>query len=403
MADNTHVPDKLHAYTLQVRHMMHELISLDLSRVVSIEALDDVAVEANGMVIPIQIKSVQSDNNPIANRSIVFWKTLFNWFQYVNNGDIPLNIAVFQYIAVANRTIEPGSVPELFAKANTAEMARIALLNAKDALWGVRDELKGQVPDSYSRYLEVLFSPLNKNIVEKIIQLIQIKIYVNNYDVMLYERFCSQTIPPEYAKELFIYMLGWIHEQVNAETKDGKSAYIYCKDFRDALIAQIRGRDLNKAFSWVALQPSDKETRLELERHDTYIKQLSFIELDNSQKLQAASDYLRTSAEKTIWADLGIVIPQSFDEYHDTLFRMWDNQSHLSSLTPAKSNVEAGKRLYFICQDAVQHTKVQGKDTPSFFGAGSLHGLANEPSNEPRIGWHPTYKELFMTGDEVRG
>lgn len=37
MSDKTHVPDKLHGYTLQVRHMLYELISLDLDKIVSIE------------------------------------------------------------------------------------------------------------------------------------------------------------------------------------------------------------------------------------------------------------------------------------------------------------------------------------------------------------------------------
>lgn len=403
MKGNTHVPDKLHGYTLQVRHMMYELISLDLKRVVSIEALDDVAVESNGMVIAGQIKSVQSDNNPVANRSVVFWKTLYNWFQYVKNGDIPLNNAIFQFIAIANKSIESGTIPESFAEANSAEMARVALLKAKDILWGMENELKSEVPNSYREYLEVLFSPTNLGIVEQIIQSMQIHIYVNDYDVKLYEKFCSQTIPPEYAEELFIYMLGWIHERVNAETKKGEPAYILCKDFRDALQTQIRGRDLNKAFSWVAVQPSKKETRSELERHDTYTKQLVFIELDDSLKLQAASDYLRTSAEKTIWAERGIVTWQSFNEYHDRLARMWGNQMQLVSLTPAQSNVEHGKRLYFICQEAAQGIKVQGNDTPEFFGAGSLHALANEPPEEPRIGWHPIYKELLKSGGEFSG
>lgn len=47
MSDNTHVPDKLEGYMLQVRHALYELICLD-ERVVSVEAYDDVAVEKEG-------------------------------------------------------------------------------------------------------------------------------------------------------------------------------------------------------------------------------------------------------------------------------------------------------------------------------------------------------------------
>lgn len=44
MAGNTHVPDKLEGYMLQVRHALFELISVD-DRIVSVEAYDDVAIE----------------------------------------------------------------------------------------------------------------------------------------------------------------------------------------------------------------------------------------------------------------------------------------------------------------------------------------------------------------------
>lgn len=73
MPNRTLVPDKLQGYLLQVRHMLYELISVD-DRIVSIEKLDDVAVEADGKVIAEQVKSVTSANNPIAERSSVFWK-----------------------------------------------------------------------------------------------------------------------------------------------------------------------------------------------------------------------------------------------------------------------------------------------------------------------------------------
>ena len=77
MSNKTLVPDKLQGYLLQVRHMLYELISVD-DRVVSVEKLDDVAVEIEGQVIAEQVKSVTSANNPIAERAPVFWKTLYN-------------------------------------------------------------------------------------------------------------------------------------------------------------------------------------------------------------------------------------------------------------------------------------------------------------------------------------
>lgn len=64
MPNKTLVPDKLQGYLLQVKHMLFELISVD-DRVVSVEKLDDVAVETDGKVIAEQVKSVTSANNPL--------------------------------------------------------------------------------------------------------------------------------------------------------------------------------------------------------------------------------------------------------------------------------------------------------------------------------------------------
>ena len=401
MAGNTHVPDKLHGYTLQVRHMMCELISLNLEKIVSVEALEDVAVESEDSVVAEQIKSVQSGNNPIADRSEVFWKSLYNWYQYIKNGDLLLNNTTFRLVVISNRNVTAGVIAETFHAANTDEEAKAALKTAQETLWGMKNELKAQVPSGYSSYLDIIFNAGNSAIVTQIVKAMQIEIHPSNYDEDFYKRFCSQPIPPEYAEELFTYMLGWVYERVNAKTKHGLPAYIQCKDFRDALQSQIRRYNQNGILASVATRPSENETQKELDRQDIYLKQLGLIELDVSDKLKAANDFLRTSAEKTAWAERGIVAPQSFDDYNDGLLRIWSTQSRLVSLTPSSTNIQSGQRLYLICQDAVRTTKVQGNDTPEFFGAGSLHSLANEPPQEPLIGWHPTYKDLLKANGDA--
>ena len=73
MEDRTHVPDKLEAYLLQVRYALFELLSYD-NRIVSVEAIDDVAVETDSEIIAEQTKNVLSSNNPLNNKAVAFWK-----------------------------------------------------------------------------------------------------------------------------------------------------------------------------------------------------------------------------------------------------------------------------------------------------------------------------------------
>ena len=397
MADNTHVPDKLYGYTLQVRHMMNELISLDLEQIVSVEALEDVAIESEHGVIVEQIKSVQSSNNPVADRADVFWKTIYNWLHYVKNGNLSLDKTIFRIIVNSNRAINMGDIPSFFNAASDEKDAETAIKYARDSLWGSTGELKSQIPTGYSHYLDEIFDPKNKPLVVQIIKNMQIMIYKLDYDDSLYKKFCSQTIPDEYAQELFIYMLGWVYEQVNKQIKDGHASFIKCKEFRDELQALVRRYNQNAMLASISVKPNENDTKRELDRQDTYIKQLGFIDADMSEKLRAANDYLRTSAEKTIWAERGIVVSKSFDEYYDSLIRIWNNQNRLTGLSPGSTDAETGQKLYYSCQDAVRSIKVQGKDTPDFFGAGTLHALANYPPEEPQIGWHRHYKKLLKT------
>lgn len=119
MTNKTHAVGQLQGYMLQVRHMLFELISLD-DIVVSVEKLDDVAVESpEGDVIVEQLKSVTSDSNPATNRSIVFWKTLYNWFDYVRNGSLVLDKTIFRMVVVSNHELDVGDIAGQFHGALT--------------------------------------------------------------------------------------------------------------------------------------------------------------------------------------------------------------------------------------------------------------------------------------------
>jgi hypothetical protein len=400
MPNRTLVPDKLQGYLLQVKHMLLELISLD-DRIVSVEMLDDVAVEVNGTVIAEQIKSVTSNNNPIAERSPVFWKTLYNWCTYIEDGSLPSD-AILKFVVVANRNIEPGDIQNTFANAQTNEEAQSALESAKATiLLGSRTDdsvdAYEQLPESYRDYMKYLFDDVKKETVYGIIKAMDIEIHTDTYDADLLELFCNQTIPEEYADVLLTHMLGWVTRQVESFTKDNRPAFILASEYRKELNSQIRASNDGSILRAVSTQPSVAEIGNEFERFDTYIKQLRLIDIDRTTLIGSVSDYLRTKIEKTEWAQRGIVTADSFDDYHDALCRTWTNQKRLSETQYGSEPIKCGQVIYSNCSQQSSSQKLQGVETPSFFGNGSLQGLANDIDNDgaPRIGWHPQYKDLL--------
>jgi hypothetical protein len=368
---------------------------------VSIEMLDDVAVEVEGTVISEQIKSVTSDNNPISERSPIFWKTLYNWCTYIEKGSLPSD-AILRFVVVANRSLSPGDIQNTFAIAQTDEEAfnareiAISTILSNDNTADSVDAYK-LLPDSYREYVKYLFDDSRKEIVCGIIKSMSIEIHKDTYDNDLLELFCRQTIPEEYADVLLTHMLGWVTRQVESFTKDNRPAFIAASEYRRELNSQIRASNVGSILRAVSTQPSTAEIGSEVERFDVYIKQLKLIDIDETTLIEAASDFLRTKVEKTEWAQRGIVTADSFDDYHDALCRTWTNQKRLSEIQYGSEPVKCGQILYSNCSQQSSSQKLQGVETPSFFGNGSLQGLANDIDNDgaPRIGWHLQYKDLL--------
>ena len=402
MPNRTLVPDKLQGYLLQVRHMLYELISVD-DRFVSIEKLDDVAVEADGKVIAEQVKSVTSANNPIAERSSVFWKTLYNWCTYIETGALPSG-AIMRFVVVSNGIVTPGSIQASFMNACSDSDAQKALADAKKSILGTAQDnfatdMYAALPDSYREYIRYLFDGNRTKIVCDMIKSMEIEIHNNTYDEDLLNRFSNQVgLPAEYVDLLLTDMLGWVTQTVESFTKDNKPAYISAAEYRKALNTQIRAYNTNAVLRAVSQVPSKDEQSGEIERLDTYIRQLQLVEMDDATLYEAASDFLRAKIDKIEWAQRGIVHAQSFEDYHDALYRIWTNQKQLMGLQYRTDAIACGKAVYFKCRNDSAQQKLQGVETPPFFGSGSLHDLANTPADSPRIGWHPQYITLLKEG-----
>ena len=101
---NTHVPDKMYGYGLQVRQMLYELLNCGINSVVSIEKFDDVGVENGDEKTAIQTKSALSDRNPVSDRAVDLWKTLYNWLLALKENELPLDFTLFTLVINVNKS-----------------------------------------------------------------------------------------------------------------------------------------------------------------------------------------------------------------------------------------------------------------------------------------------------------
>lgn len=94
--DNTHVPDKVYAFMIQSHHMLYELVNCKKGDSVSVEVFDDVGVEhEDGSKDSIQLKSALSNRNPVSNKAVDLWKTMYNWMLSAENGDLKIDNVKF--------------------------------------------------------------------------------------------------------------------------------------------------------------------------------------------------------------------------------------------------------------------------------------------------------------------
>ena len=398
--NRTHVPDKLEAFMLQVRHALYELICTpEESNVISVEAFDDVAVEGNVGITAEQIKSAVSSENPLANRSVSFWKAIYNWCDYLLTEN--LNPNKLKLIVVAAGKFTPGSIPDAFNKAHSRTEADVALKLAADVL---KSTSKGEklASDECLPYLNYCFAEKNKEIILQVIELFSYSLHNGTYDETLKRRFYEQLIPPEYADTLLITMLGWVSERIHSFTRENRPAFITKKKYNDALRKELRGLNQSTILRAVSTAPNDVETNSEVIRHDTYIRQLEIIDIEAGGLFAAASDFLMASAEKTEWAKRGLVTDHSFDDYNDAIKRSWSaNRREVNVLySKTHSEEQQGQLLYSKCQSTALTVSLQGCCVPSFFGNGVLHSLANEPAGSPQIGWHPNYRDILTEGKD---
>lgn len=393
--NNTHVPDKLDAYMLQVRHALFELIcASDESDVISVEAIDDVAVENSTGIVAEQIKNTVTSKNILADRSKDFWKTIYNWCCYIKLDN--LNPNKLKLVVVSNGINTPGLIAEKFNQATN-------LLEAEKALQFAEKQLKSTARGTELaskeciKYIEYCLNPVNRDIVKYVISLFSYDLHQKSYDNTLIRKFNEQLIPLEYADTLFYTMLGWIDNRVHDFTKINKPAFISKKEYNDTLRKESRGISINNILQAVSTIPDLDITQKEISRHDTYIKQLELIEVDENDIFSAACDYLRASAEKTEWAKRGLVNDYSFNDYNEKLKRNWQNEKNRIEILHSKDLAEPqrGQLLYSQCQEFAINNKLQGCDVPNYFGSGSLQALANTPTNNPIIGWHPNYINLL--------
>lgn len=122
----------------------------------------------------------------------------------------------------------------------------------------------------------------------------------------------------------------------------------------------------------------------------TFIRQLELIQTPRDENLRAVSDFLRASADKSSWAERGLIFEASLDELDSTLVaRQAAIAGEVGDLHGDVAPETRGQLIYRRCNQI--SLPLEGRAVPGHFVPGCFNSLANLR----RLGWHPDHASLL--------
>ena len=200
-------------------------------------------------------------------------------------------------------------------------------------------------------------------------------------------------------------LMGWLGEYAGDHISRGEPALIPVSAFNARYRDELnRGRQLRllgrleKDFA-EALTPQRKKRHA----HDTFQRQLRWVGLHQSPDVleQAMEDFLKYEVAVTAYAEDGSIDRRQFSDREGDVQGRWRvifNQECFSLPKDEESKVAAGRQVFH--RAALLDVPLEGfGPCEAYFTRGALQHLANAPSDEPRVGWHPEYKALAKQDD----
>lgn len=379
-------PGQTLGYSLQFTRLTAMLLDAQDGNWCSLEVLDDVANQSEAGVTAVsQSKSALTDN-PVADRAISLWKTLFNWLELVRSGFVdPVNTKFELYVS---RPVS-GAFIDSFHESHTYDEAKAAIESVRNQLWGAAPEFTecAALPGSLSRYVKPILEADDKLLLPIIVNL---RLVCGSGSPQSDIEAAIRRHPVSEAKVFDIAdkLCGWVKREADKCLEKGLPAIISRDEFHLEYTSYVRRVDRDLILNGLAKKPSEAE---KLERlPDNFVRQLDLIERSFDQKLEAISDFLQASWDRAMWSKAGDIHDDSFTELNANLERTWQNLSLATSIeAESKPETQRGQLLYAKCM--MHAARIQGMEPPPHFVPGCFHSLADNLT----VGWHPAYQSLL--------
>lgn len=371
-------PGQYLGYGLQDVRLCHHLLSAPAECAVSLEYVEDTAIHyATGATLLEQSKSAIS-GNPVGDGSVDLWKCFANWARLCVEGTIdPAQTEFRLYVCPPKE----GKLAPLLHAATTEAEAKTGLAKLTKKVTAV-NKLKGCNP------LISDFVAAGEDVCTQIILNFRL---VMESDPLEPIRERLRTLVLDTALDDFVaHAIGTAKNQIATLIRDGDTPAIAAGEFRKWLLAFIRKHGALGLLVPTTEQPSDLQVASMLAAAPVFVQQLLKVNMKQEHVVRAVSDFMRSDADRTLWAADGRIVEESLDELHDGLEAHFQNmRDEVEDLHAAKDAETRGRQVYRQC---IGHqAPLERRSVPSYF----ILGTYNMMADSCRVGWHPSYSGFF--------
>ncbi len=371
-------PGQYLGYGLQDVRLCRHLLKAAAGSKVSLEFVEDTAIHRpDGSLWLEQSKSALT-GNPLSDNSVELWKSFANWSSLCVEAEIDPSATAFRLYVCP---LKEGTLATLLHEASTEAEAKAVLVTIAKKITP-SNKLKGCNPkiNDFLAAGEAICVQIIRNF-----RLISVEDPVESIREIL--RF---SVLEEALDDFCAHAIGMAKNRIASLLRDGEKPVLDAEEFRRDVRDFIRRHGALGLLVPTTGSPTPAEVDAVLATTPMFVQQLLKVQMPTEDVVRAVSDYLRSDADRTLWAADGRIVAESLDALHDTLeahFRI--TRGEIEDLLTDKDEETRGRTVYRRC---VSHqAPLDGRNVPGYFIPGTFNMLADNV----RVGWHPHYADYF--------
>ena len=355
---------------------------------ISIEKLDDVAFEQNGMPYELLQSKYHGKSGNLTDRSADIWKTIRIWAEMISNPSQQYEYAI--YTLLTTEQAKPGSLAEMLGTGVNRDVGQ-AMITMREICVEASNQTNQKGYQAFNNLEEWQQEKLLRStyIICQCPDIAQV-----GSDIKKQLRI---TATVDHLDAFYTRLEGeWFKKSINAMSGD-QEGRICLSDLR-ADLDELRSQFLpsNLPADYDDVMPE----YMELDHDDKlFVKQMELLGVTDRMIRNAVLDYYKAYQQRSRWSRDGFLKPGEIKKYMARLQDEWEQRAAMQEveydLSQETGKTKAGIALYKQCQyESV--IPIRPAFNANYVSRGSYHDLADNKE----IGWHPDYLELLQEAEQ---